>query len=1456
VASAKILVVEDERIVAKDIQDTLKSQGYDVPAIALSGEEAIQKAAEIQPDLVLMDIVLKGNVDGIEAAEQIRDRFDIPVVYLTAYADKEIVERARITEPFGYIIKPFEERELRTNIEIALYKHKAEEALRETSQTLEAVFQASPLPIVALSRDRIVNMWNPAAERIFGWGAQEVIGRQYPAIPKDKMDEANVLFQRALKSGLTEVETRRQRKDASMIDVSISAAPLRDVRGNINGTMAVIADITERKKVENALKDSEARLRELFDQAPVGYHELDAKGRITRVNRTELNMLGYSAEDMVGREVWQFIIENKTSQQAVTDKISGAIPPGRAFERTYRCKDGATIPVLVEDYPLRDETGRIVGIRSTIQDITERKKAEQTLCEQKEILQTILDNIPVMIAFLDPNGVHKWVNQAWQKKLGWSLEEAQTQDVLQEFYTDPEYYQYVVDFIGKAESRWSDFRTRRRDGTVLDTTWTNVPLSDGSNIGIGLDITERKKAEEALRKSEQKYKDLFENAREAIITVDLDGRITNVNKLVEEYGFKREELFGKNHFEFIVEKYRAKAGKGFERLVHGDIVQGEMDVITPKGIVTVEYRDNPIVWAGEVIGVQIILTDITERKWAEQLLRKERDKAQKYLDVAAVMMVAIDAEQRVGLINKKGCEILGYSEDEILAKNWFDNFLPESVREEVRDIFEKTVRGEISPLEYYENPILTKSRQERLIAWHNTILRDEKGEVIGTLSSGEDITERKRTEEQLQRQKKELQVILDSVPASILYKDKENRFIRVNRICAELVGRPIEEIEGKSCFEIFPHDQAEAFWRDDKEVIAGHPKRNIIEPVETPKGTRLVQTDKIPYRDEKGNVIGVVGFAIDITERKKAEQALRESEQRFRTLFDQAAESVVLVDKETLALVDFNERAHQNLGFSREEFRKLTVPYLEVMESAENVKKHAEKVMRSGEDTFETKLRAKNGQIHDFLVKTRTVSLGGEDYSLSVWSDITDRKKAVQAIREAEEKYRTLTENSLTGVFIHQNGKYMFVNERFAQIHGYRPEKLLGKAYMALVHPDERDIAAQNLSARLVGKDVTQCYEMRRLKKDGQVIWCEMMASHIEYMGKPAIMGNITDITERKQAEEQIAKLAKFPAEDPHPVLRISAFGTVMYGNKASLPLLKAWRCRVGESLPDCWYRFALDALSSGQSEQTDIQCDGRTFTLTFAPVVDANYVNVYGLDVTQRKQAEQKLLDYQSQLKSLASQLTLAEERERRRIAVELHDRIGQSLAISKVKLDGQRHSISPTDKGEVLEDVCSLLGQAISDVRSLTFDLSSPILHELGLEAAVAAWIAEEIEQKYDITVELEVEKEPKPLDDDIGSLLFRDVRELLFNVVKHSQATKVKVSIRRIGERISISVEDNGMGFVPAEVTAKAVRNGGFGLFSIRERLEQLEGHLQIESAPGGGCKVTMIAPLKEIKIINGG
>jgi PAS domain S-box-containing protein len=235
-------------------------------------------------------------------------------------------------------------------------------------------------------------------------------------------------------------------------------------------------------------------------------------------------------------------------------------------------------------------------------------------------------------------------------------------------------------------------------------------------------------------------------------------------------------------------------------------------------------------------------------------------------------------------------------------------------------------------------------------------------------------------------------------------------------------------------------------------------------------------------------------------------------------------------------------------------------------------------------------------------------------------------------------------------------------------------------------------------------------------------------------------------------------------------------------------------------------------------------------------------------VDITERKLAEYKLTEHQKQLKQMALQLALTEERERRRIAGKLHDQLCQSLALAKIKLDALGASATPRASNEILTDASNTLQQLIDQTRLLTFDLSSPILYELGFEAAVSEWLNEQVHDKGGIETEFQDDHLPKPLDDDVRVLLFRNVRELLINVIKHSRASKVKVCIRRTDDSVEITVKDNGVGFDPEEAKIMAAKRAKFGLFSIRESLEQLGGHFKIESKPDAGCTATIIAPLK--------
>ena len=235
--------------------------------------------------------------------------------------------------------------------------------------------------------------------------------------------------------------------------------------------------------------------------------------------------------------------------------------------------------------------------------------------------------------------------------------------------------------------------------------------------------------------------------------------------------------------------------------------------------------------------------------------------------------------------------------------------------------------------------------------------------------------------------------------------------------------------------------------------------------------------------------------------------------------------------------------------------------------------------------------------------------------------------------------------------------------------------------------------------------------------------------------------------------------------------------------------------------------------------------------------------------DISPRKETQERLLTYQERLRSLTSELAVAEQRERRRIASDLHDRIGQSLAISKIKISQLRGRVTDLAAGRILEELRGFIDQTIEDTRSLTFELSPPVLNELGLAPALE-WLTERVRQRHGILTTFRDDGLAKPMGDDLRGVVFQAVQELLLNVAKHASARRAGVSLGRRESELRCEVIDDGMGFDTSPLfsgTVRATDPTGFGLFSIRERLHHLGGRLEIDSTVGRGTKVVLWAPL---------
>jgi PAS domain S-box-containing protein len=495
---------------------------------------------------------------------------------------------------------------------------------------------------------------------------------------------------------------------------------------------------------------------------------------------------------------------------------------------------------------------------------------------------------------------------------------------------------------------------------------------------------------------------------------------------------------------------------------------------------------------------------------------------------------------------------------------------------------------------------------------------------------------------------------------------------------------------------------------------------------------------------------------------------------------------------------------------------------------------------------------------------------------LDVCDQVATLEKAETEYKKSEELYQTLANNSAVGIYIFQDGKFKFTNSLFQELTGYSEEELHAgnPVPYKLVHPADRAMARKNAIDMLKGKRKAP-YEVRFTNRNGKTFWAMESVASIIFDGKRATLGNFMDISERKEAEEALKE-----SEERYSAL-INLGGRVgeaivMLQDKDGEPSIQTfisdeWIRITGYSkeeltgmpfvnlLPAKYRKAFLRSHKRKMSGETTrglfevaiVRKDGKEIPLEITSAYTTykgERVNVAFIrDITERKEAEERLMNYQHELRSMAAQLSLTEERERRLIATELHDRVSQSLAICNIKLGALLESSSTPPVTKQLSELRTLISQMIEETRSLSFSISSPLLYLFGLDAAIEQ-LAEDMQEEYGIIFDYESNRLLQPLDDDVRILLYRTVYEIFNNVLKHAKAGHVKIEIKQHGGYLRITIEDDGIGFDTSQLTDNMKRNKGFGIFSVRERLSYIGGKLEIESKLGAGTKVTIAAPLK--------
>jgi PAS domain S-box-containing protein len=384
-----------------------------------------------------------------------------------------------------------------------------------------------------------------------------------------------------------------------------------------------------------------------------------------------------------------------------------------------------------------------------------------------------------------------------------------------------------------------------------------------------------------------------------------------------------------------------------------------------------------------------------------------------------------------------------------------------------------------------------------------------------------------RLEGRVGEEKGRMRTILDSVPALVFYKDCENRFITANKALSDSLGMTVQELEGKSMFDIFPRDQAQAFWEDDLEVIgSGKERRDIVEPYETPGGTRWARTDKIPLRDPDGGIIGVIGFSVDITELKKTQEELEEERRFIDTAVNSLTDAFYVIAPPDGRFIRWNQRVLELTGFSEDEFSQMTVFDLFDEEGKQKQADFFGELVEKGHGTLEIPVTYKDGSTRPFEFRS-TLLRDPENNPLLVVGtgrDVSERVESERAIRAAEQRYRELADSLPQAVFeLDSGGVFTYVNEAGMEMFGYTREDLeRGTGILQVIDPSDHENISRAVAKMMDGRSTGAVREYLARRKDGStfpgVAYTTLIADED---GNPAgIRGIFTDISDRLEAEE------------------------------------------------------------------------------------------------------------------------------------------------------------------------------------------------------------------------------------------------------------------------------------------------------------------------------------------------
>ncbi len=1044
------------------------------------------------------------------------------------------------------LIEFVEEETLHITLRDITEHKQAEEALRQKEKKYRDLISNISDGVVEMNIEGNFIFLSPQTFNLLGYHPEEVIGTNgFDLIHPDDIENAIEALEKALTGvHVFDFEYRGRHKDGHYVDLSASGKIIGEEEEG-SKVFLVIKNITERKKAETALRESEERFRRLSEASFEGIVIHD-EGRIIDVNQKFLKMFGYSEAEIKEIDGFSLIIpqQQKEIRKYV---ISGYEGP---YEAQALKKDGSFCPVEVHAkiIPYKNQMVRVASMR----DLTVRKQAKEALIQSEEKYRILFESASDLIMLIDPSGRIVDCNNAVDAVIGLSKEEivgklfTETGMILEEDIA--KYSDLLSDVLSGLKVRSIEAKAVNRKGRIqYFELFPSLFMRDNEILAIQViihDVTERKQAEKALQKSEKKYRDLITNITDVVVEIDSEVKFIFVSPQVfDTLGYQPEELIGRSGLDLIHPDDLEDVLVHAETIVSGERVPNfEYRIKHKKGYYVSLSATSKLVVVEEENKIVSVLRNISERIKAENEMKRASELLEKTFASLDSAVFVLDSGNPPDILdcNPAACQIFGYKKQEMLNrpttflhvnKKIFSEFqkilYPQIEQEGFLSDFEfkmKRKNDKVFPSEHYVNQLL-----------------DDGNNRIGWISVVRDITKRKEAEERLRESEVRFQTLFESSPDGIVLTDLLGNITTINKPGADMLGyKDVQSLIGTSSFELIDQEDQELALRNLKQTLEVGRTTSLEYSVVKKDGTKFpVEMNTILLRDTLENPQHFMATVRDITERKVSEQALRESELKYRTILDSIGEGYYEVDL-TGTFTFFNNSLCKLLGLSSSELMGLNYKEFGDDIATKSVFESFNGVYRTGIPTkiVDWEVTRKDGiqRFIEMSISLMKNSAGKPIGFRGIVIDVTEQKQAEQALKESEERFRKIFEEGPLGMtLIRPDRSYLGINNAFCEMVGYSEQELMNLTFPDITHPDDAKRDVINVEKLLKGEMTRYQTEKQYIKKNGDAFWGHTTVSLIHgNKGEPLhYIAMVEDISQRKQAEEEMRKhLMKFNIDD------------------------------------------------------------------------------------------------------------------------------------------------------------------------------------------------------------------------------------------------------------------------------------------------------------------------------------